>query len=212
MNDENIFNFTIFNERKFENKNERTKVFEIYKNKILDNNAPEIIFNDNDEFEQTYSKIDDKDDKKENNEIGSTHTKGSGNYLCLMCFKFYVRKENLNRHIEKIHSINVRNYDILKCNYEGCTSSVSSRKSLKEHMNSHYVQDLNCKYCLKTFISKKGITIDLIEGLILHERKFHIVNLPYKCESNFFIILVCKKRFVCKSRLNQHKCEYIISK
>ena len=159
MNEDNIFNFSICNEKKFKNQHERMKELHIYKDKLLDNNAPDIIFNNNYEIAEMNNFMYKKNIKEEENIVDSNTELNEkfGLFLCHKCDQIFSRKIILLRHLEKSHSLILNTIDILKCTYEGCKKKFTNKKCLKQHLKIHSKIRFTCRFCDKLLKSKECI-------------------------------------------------------
>jgi uncharacterized Zn-finger protein len=144
MNNENIFNFSNVNQKTYINEQERRKEFEIYRNKLLKNNAPELLFNNLDIiFNQQPDLL--KDEKEF---FDSLIYEKFQKYKCLQCDNIYERKNYLVKHLKKLHNKSVAK--TFKCNVKDCGKEYLNVSTLKSHLKKH-TNSLKCRFCGRTF-------------------------------------------------------------
>ena len=122
---------------------------------------------------------------------------------CALCWKSFIRKRHLKRHIAKKHEDGVNMYDIKgqrytcsrKYNDKTCEKQFLTGPKLKRHIKSHRVTESGnhkCEICEKPFPSSSS--------LFLH-RNIHLEEKPFKCDD-------CYKGFAQKGNLKDHIQKY----
>ncbi|XP_043482657.1 zinc finger protein 652-B-like isoform X13 [Leptopilina heterotoma] len=102
-------------------------------------------------------------------------------FQCKKCKKTFVRKENLEAHMQRKH----KKYP---CPF--CTKVFPDSRKLNSHMRIyHDLRPFPCMVCNKHFTTKQGMH----QHLLLHTGKR-----PYACD-------ICQETFIQKSNLNFHR-------
>ena len=149
MTNENYFNFSNLNQKTFTNEQERIKEFEIYRNKLLKNNAPDLLLNNLDFIPYPQSESINQEKDLFDYQIFNKFEK----YKCLRCDKIYEKKNLLIKHVKKLHHTNVS--ETIKCNFKGCGKEYYNLSTLKAHMKIH-LNTFQCRFCNKNFSFKSS--------------------------------------------------------
>ena len=110
-------------------------------------------------------------------------------FKCVMCNQVFTKRENLKRHIRQVHQIMPKDNHIER-------SSVEEIKSEDEEQDE-IINDLGlpCKFCTKSFLTKKSL-------------KAHIRNHLVKKEATFQCAQ-CPQKFVYQSLLDRHAATHL---
>ena len=156
----------------------------------------------------------DDDRNKYIEHLAVVHGKNSATQLfyCSGCTRAFLRKENLDKHIEGGH----HDRKVFPC--DKCGKNCNSMAALKYHLKKHENSTFRCKYCPKVLTSQQGLSnhenmhngmaehlcnecgMSFVtrQRLVDHTRWKHTFERPYVCD-------LCGASFVRSYKLVVHK-------
>ena len=137
-----------------------------------------------------------------------------GEAKCEECGKDFSSRDNLNKHIKYIHSLNKPQYI---CNL--CGKILSSTKALDSHHQAfHEIRELKCKckLCGKFFVDSAALRHHMkthteektscpVCGIKVRKLKNHLDSIHTKDEDKKFQCLECGKGFMDLRKLEYHR-------